>query len=84
MVQSLNYNALQDLRMQSQTIDKAVRASVAHIYRQRPSLRRSKESPTDVNGRFEALEELNAQVVGLQKEIAQQMMDLKASISATS
>ena len=31
--------------------------------------------------RFRKLEQLNAQVVGLQREIAQQMLDLKAAIA---
>ena len=86
MVQALNYASLQELRRQSSTIDAAVKAAEARIHAQRPSLRQRAGSAetTSTAERFQKLEELNAQVVGLQKEIAQQILDLKAAIGATS
>jgi CRP-like cAMP-binding protein len=81
MVQSLNYSSLQELRTRSSTIDAAVRMAVSQVYTRRPSLRR--RAGTSTQERFEKLEDLNAQVLGLQKEIAQEMLDLKDSISAT-
>ena len=83
MVQALNYASLQELRMASPTIDAAVREAVARIHAQRPSLRQRAGSaePTSTQERFRKLEQLNAQVVGLQREIAQQMLDLKAAIA---
>jgi CRP-like cAMP-binding protein len=82
VVQSLNYASLQDARVRSPTIDAAVRQAVSQIYMRRPSL--SRREQTSTQQRFEKLEELNAQVLGLQKEIAEQMMDLKHSIAMAS
>lgn len=82
MVQSLNYATIKELRKQSATIDRAVRRAVAQIHNQRPSVVREAKS-TDIRGRVEKLEQLNAQVATLQKEISQQMIDLKHSVDVT-
>ena len=63
-----------------------MRQAVARIYALRPSLSQGDEHSEAIGtqARFKKLEELNAQVLKLQNEIAQQMLDLKASIVAVS